>query len=292
VAGELSHVLRRSRAPGSGDCSPNELEPVAACLESMCGSFEGVERTACAQAACGSEVAALRGGCLGCILNSLDASLETCAGDGSAPDDPAIFGGAYDEVLLARYPFETTEITPLDGYLVRTAVLYARVATPELGPVHVFCTHLGSPLGVIPYTGPHGSWEGEHAAQVDALVELVATKSSDGLPTLMLGDLNMGPAVGASVAVLDEHYEKLLAVGLTNPYASRAGALCTDCADNAFHALETDYDDSLIDHVLAGGISSYFWTAERVLDEPLDVGGVPLNLSDHYGVKLTLAGDR
>ncbi|HEX6767041.1 MAG TPA: endonuclease/exonuclease/phosphatase family protein [Polyangiaceae bacterium] len=287
----LPHTLRAEPSPGSGDCSVDELGPVGECLATQCGTFEGVERTACAEAACGAEVTALSGGCLGCILNSLDGSLESCVGDGSAPEDPAIFGGAYDTMLLSRHPFDETEVKTLDGYLVRTAVLYAKVTLAGLGPVHAFCTHLGSPLGVIPYAGPHGSWEGEHAAQVAALSSFIETKANDSLPVIVLGDLNMGPAAGSSVAVLGDQYDALVAARLDNPYASGRNALCTDCADNAFHATAPDYPDSIIDHVLIRDFPDHYWTAQRVLDEPVDLGEVSMNLSDHYGVRLVLQSE-
>jgi endonuclease/exonuclease/phosphatase family metal-dependent hydrolase len=289
---ELPHALRAPPEPGSGACTVDELTSVGGCLEGQCSELEGVERTACAQSACAAEIAALGGGCLGCILNSLGEPLESCAGDGSEPEDPAIFGGAHDGMLLSRYPLEGTEVTRLDGYLVRTAVLYGRVEIPGLGPVHAFCTHLGSPLGVIPYAGPHGSWDGEHGVQVEALATLVADRASDGLPVVVLGDLNMGPAVGTSVAVHPGQYVGLLALAsLGNPYVSRGDALCTDCADNSFHALAPDYDDSLIDHVLIRNFPAAEWSMARVLAEPVELGEVPFHLSDHYGVSLTLSRD-
>jgi len=291
-APEFPHVLCVALELGSGACSSDELGSVGGCVEASCAALEGVERTACAQQACGAELAALGGGCLGCILNSLDQPLESCIGDGTGPEDPAIFGGAHDGMLLSRYPLEHTEVTTLDGYLVRTAVLYGRLEVPGLGPVHAFCTHLGSPLGMIPYRGPHGSWDGEHGAQVEALVTLVEGRASDGLPVVVLGDLNMGPAVGTSVAVHDGQYVGLLALAsLANPYVSRGDALCTDCADNAFHALTPDYEDALIDHVLIRNFPAAQWSTARELDEPIELGELAFHLSDHYGVSLTLSYD-
>lgn len=289
VHAELPHALRAAPEPGSGACTVDELTSVGGCLEAECAEFDGVERTACAQTACGAEIAALSGGCLGCILNSLGEPLEGCVGDGSEPEDPAIFGGAHDGLLLSRYPLEGRESTALDGYLVRTAVLYGRVEVPGFGPVHAFCTHLGSPLGVIPYAGPHGSWEGEHASQVEALTELIDAKAEDGLPVVVLGDFNMGPAVGTSVAVLGEQYADFQAYArLTNPYVGQAEPPCTDCADNTFHALDPEYQDNIIDHVFVRNFTHTRESAERVLDQPAPLGELAFNLSDHYGVRLTV----
>jgi len=291
LAVDLPNTVRPEALPGSGACSGEELTSVGGCLQAMCGSAEGVELTACAQEACGAEIGGLSGGCLGCILDSLGAPLEACLGDGSEENDPAIFGGTYDVALLSRFPLEEVEVLPLDAYFVRAAALHAKVTVPGLGPVHAVCTHLGSPLGVIPYAGPHDSWDGEHAAQVEMLAEFVTSKASDGLPIIVLGDLNMGPAVGTSVALLDDQYQELLDANLSNPYAEEPTALCTDCSDNTFHASSADYDDTLIDHALITAFPAHRTTASRILDTPVDLGGLEYNLSDHYGVRIVIGRD-
>jgi len=291
LATDLPNALRPDPLPGSGACSGGELASVGGCLQSMCGTTEGVELTACAQQACGTEIGGLNGGCLGCILDSLGEPLETCLGDGSEENDPAIFGGAYDVALFSRFPLDEVDVLPLDAYFVRAAALYAKVTVPGLGPVHAFCTHLGSPLGVIPYTGPHDSWDGEHGAQVEMLSEFVQSKASDGLPIIVLGDLNMGPPVASSVALLEEQYRELLRGGLFNPYAERPDALCTDCSDNTFHASSADYEDTLIDHVLTAGFPEHTPAVSRVLDAPVSLGDFEYNLSDHYGVRIEIGHD-
>jgi len=289
VASELPNVVRAQPLPGSGACSADELTTIGSCLEDSCATAQGIELTACAQAACGSEIGALSGGCLGCIVNSLGAPLETCLGDGSEGDDPAIFGGAYDVALFSRFPFERSRALPLVSYFVRAASLEARVTVPGLGPVEVVCTHLGSSLGAIPYAGFEESWEVEHAHQVGRLADGVRLKADPREPILVLGDLNMGPAVGSSVGVLEDQYEQLLDAGLSNPYAERPDALCTDCADNTFHASSPDYAGSLLDHVLVGRFPAHHTAVARVLSAPVSFGDFAYHLSDHYGVRLDLA---
>lgn len=291
VASELPHALRADPLPGSGTCSEEELGTIGGCLQDSCGAAQGVELTACAQQACAGEIGGLSGGCLACILDSLGAPLETCLGDGSERNDPAIFGGAYDVALFSRFPLERTRVIPLDAYFVRAVRLHAKVTVPGLGAVHAICTHLGSPLGVIPYAGSHGSWEGEHASQVELLAEAVRAYASDGLPVIVLGDLNMGPAVGSSVAMLEDQYRQLLDAGLSNPYAEGSNALCTDCADNTFHAASPDYPDGLIDHVLVGRFPAHHTAVSRVLDTPVSFGDFTYDLSDHYGVRLDITHD-
>jgi endonuclease/exonuclease/phosphatase family metal-dependent hydrolase len=225
---------------------------------------------------------------LGCVINNLDADFTSCLGE-AAPDDPAIFGGDYDVALLSRFPLLETESKKLNAYFVRTAVLYAKLDVPGLGPLHAFCTHLGSSLGPIPYQGPYAGWDDEHGHQVTELVAYVQSKASDAAPVILLGDLNMGPALGSSVATLPEQYQQLLAVGFSDPYASQPNALCTDCADDTFNQMFPGYQDSLIDHVLLRDLPAHVATSQRVFDGKTSIAGQDGNLSDHYGVRVMLA---
>jgi endonuclease/exonuclease/phosphatase family metal-dependent hydrolase len=281
----LPNILRPAPKPGSGTCTAETLGPLGTCLQAACPNASGLDRVGCAQQACSDDVAALSGGCLGCIVNNLD-DFGKCVGARTEANDPAIFGGDNDVGLLSRYPLEQAESIPLDAYFVRTDVLHALVDIPSLGKVHVFCTHLGSSLGPIPYAGPYTSWDGEHTHQVEQLLDIVAQKANDSAPVILLGDLNTGPALPDIHAVAPDDYA-LLAAQLDNPYVLGGGAKCTECSANSFRGAGSQ--DDLVDHFLIRNFPSTKQTVERVFtDEVALDASTTFDLSDHYGLRLVV----
>jgi endonuclease/exonuclease/phosphatase family metal-dependent hydrolase len=289
LGGELDHGLRHAPDPGSGACTDDDLSVLGGCLATACGAETGIDLVACAQTECAEPIQSVDGGCLGCFLDHLeDAEFSAC--QGSAPKDPALFGGAVDVGLFTRYPLVAEASREYDSYFVRAAVLFARMEVPELGPVDVFCTHLGSSLGVIPYQGHFTSWEGEHAHQVQELIDFISSNASPAYPVMVLGDLNMGPASAGPPPVgaeLPDDFEALLDSGLDNAVTDEA---CTLCSDNVLRGEGST--DTRVDHVLARDFSGQM-TTERVLREPFTLttpeGDVPMNLSDHYGLRAELS---
>jgi endonuclease/exonuclease/phosphatase family metal-dependent hydrolase len=191
--------------------------------------------------------------------------------------------------LLSRYPLSHTAALEYDAYFVRSSALYAQVEVPGLGAVDVFCTHLGSSLGVIPYHGPHGSWDGEHAYQVAQLMGFIANKANGKNPVLVLGDLNTGPGSAGSPPLSPElplDYQLLLSSGLTDAVST---PFCTTCSGNTLRG--SDARDLFIDHALLRGFEADV-TADRQLEQSfvLDTpqGGTAINLSDHYALRVEL----
>jgi endonuclease/exonuclease/phosphatase family metal-dependent hydrolase len=226
----------------------------------------------------------MHGGCLGCFLEHLaDEKFEACLGQ--EPSDPALFGGAFDIGLLSRYPILQSAALEYDAYFARGSAWYAQVDVPGLGPVDTFCTHFSSSLGAIPYRGPHGSWSGEHAYQTAQLLGFMARKGDSHRPLLVLGDLNAGPGTDVLRAIEPQDYHLLLASGLEEAVAS---PFCTMCPDNVFRGPESD--GIFIDHALLkgfGGTSS----GESVLVQTFSLAGTALNMSDHYGLRVTLSSE-
>jgi endonuclease/exonuclease/phosphatase family metal-dependent hydrolase len=289
--GKLDYGLRHAPDPGSGACSDDDLSELGGCLASACGAETGIELVACAQTECAAPIQSIDGGCLGCFLDHLaDAEFSVCRG--SAVKDPALFGGTIDIGLFSRHPLVREAALEYDSYFVRAAVLFARIDVPELGPVDTFCTHLGSSLGVIPYQGRFSSWEGEHAHQVQELIDFISANSSGAYPVLVLGDLNMGPASAGPPPVsaeLPDDFRALLDSGLESAVTDEA---CTLCSDNVLRGGASA--DTWVDHVLVRGFSGQVGT-ERVLREaftlPTPDGDVPMNLSDHYGLRAELSSE-
>ena len=289
IASDLPYALRPEPRVGAGTCSADEFAPFAECAQSKC-SVAGDGLVPCLQEQCTSQVQALSGGCVGCLINRLD-HLEQCLGTSAEVSDPAIFDGDFDVGLFSRYPMLEMTIQPLDAYLQRGSLLHAEVEIPNLGPVHVFCTHLSSPLGVIPYAGPYHSWQGEHRRETTQLVDFITLEANDGAPVLVMGDLNMGFALNGQGGVSEDDFRELLGRGLEDPLLSGGSPACTECRSNTFH--RSDSTEDLVDHLLIAGFPSVPTSVARAFTSRVSVvsagNTVSTNLSDHYGLRLTMS---
>jgi endonuclease/exonuclease/phosphatase family metal-dependent hydrolase len=290
VADDLPVALRPAPRPGTGSCTLDELITLGQCLGTNCPAAAGAELVGCAQAYCAREVGSLSGGCLGCIMNNLDADLSVCAGEGGQ-GDPAIYGGSFDVGLLTRLPvlaFETTK--ELDSYFVRMGVLYAELVAPDGKPVHAFCTHLGSPLDIVPYAGKHESWHQEHLVQVRQLRAYISEKAQAGERVIVMGDMNTGPDGRGLLGDWSDNYAELVGNDLTDAYYEQRNADCTWCPDNVF--VDDASPGKLIDHILIRGFRPARAHVTRVFDQSVEltVGteSFAAHLSDHYGLRGTL----
>jgi endonuclease/exonuclease/phosphatase family metal-dependent hydrolase len=288
VASELPHAVRLAPRPGAGSCSAEELGALGQCLQTTCPDATGENLVACATTNCAAEVTALNPGCLSCVMNHITEDFSTCVGP-EVDADPAIYGGAFDVGLLSRLPIVDHDSKELSSYFVRAAVLYAKLDVPGAGPVHAFCTHLGSPLDIVPYAGNYGSWHDEQRQQVNELLAFIHEKTGDTGRVLVLGDMNNGPAQGAIQGEWADNYAALTASGLVDPYVSQADATCTWCGDNTYHPGATP---TLVDHILVRGFDDATTRITRSYVDPvtfdLDDGSITANLSDHYGLRGTI----
>lgn len=291
TAESLPNAVHPAPVPGTGGCTASELGSIGSCVQARCGSAATDGQVGCIQSQCPSEVVALSGACLGCLINHLDDFAECAPTAERLVSDPAIFGGDYDTGLLSRYPLSQQDVLPLAAYFQRGAVLYARLEVPHLGPVHAFCTHLSSPLGVIPYAGPFESWDAEHRRETEQLLNFIRAKAGESEPVLVMGDLNTGLALNGGQAVLAEDFELLLGSGLQDPYLDGGQPQCTECNDNSFR--RADFSDDLLDHLLimrfpnASARVTRAFTTAVTLGPPSDAAP-PTHLSDHYGLRLDL----
>lgn len=285
VANELPHTLRLPPRPGSGTCTPEELGALGQCLQAACPDATGENLVACATTSCAAEVTALRPGCLSCIMNHISEDFSTCVGPEVAAD-PAIYGGAFDVGMLSRLPIAEHDSKELSSYFVRAAVLYAKLEVPGAGPVHAFCTHLGSPLDIVPYGGSYSSWHDEQREQVKELLAFIHEKTQDKGRVLVLGDMNNGPAHQSIQGEWADNYAALTAEGLQDRYLLQTDAACTWCDDNSYHPGATP---TLVDHILERGFEDASATISRTYVDPvtfnLEDGSITANLSDHYGLR-------
>jgi endonuclease/exonuclease/phosphatase family metal-dependent hydrolase len=294
TAATWPNALRMGPIPGRPRCSQQELEPLGACLATHC-AVPPEEVLACGQDACGTEVATVSGACLPCVLDNAPFGFEqvaaACVGVDVADDErePALYGGTVDIGLLTNAPVVASDRRELDSYLVRAGVLYAEVDDGEDAGIHVFCTHLGSPLGALPYQGLHGSYEEEHAAQIAQLLAFIDEKSGDGERVVLLGDLNTGPAAAGLSAELPEHFALFSpGAGFESPLLDQA-PFCTWCSNNSW--LADDVASSLIDHILLRGPHRGVVSRRAAFTTPVSLEGLsePVHLSDHFGAELNLS---
>lgn len=294
TAETLPNELRMRPIPGLGRCAPEELEPLVACMTENC-DVSAEETLVCGQTLCGEEVASISGACLPCVLDNAPFGFEqvatACINPDAAGDErePALYGGTVDIGLLTNANVIASDTRELDSYFVRAGVIYAFLDDGSNEDLHVFCTHLGSPLGGLPYQGEHGDYEGEHDAQITELLAFIDEKTDDGDKVVLLGDLNMGPAVSGLSAELPDHFARLVpGAGFENAALERA-PFCTWCQENSW--LGDDTPSSMIDHILLRGPHQAVISTRPVFAEPTTIEGLsePVHLSDHFGAELRLS---
>lgn len=293
AATRYSFAARRTPEPAESEgCSTEELEPVRSCSESSCSGLTGSELADCALGSCDAQIGSVSSSCINCMLGVISAGGgisqigADCAIEGGG-GDAFLYDGAFDVALLTSLPVADRDAIALDSSVVRASVEYARVDSP-LGPLHVFCTHLASPLDSLgPYAGDFESWEGEQAHQIDRLLAFVEERTGGSGQVVLAGDLNTGPAVPAAGidAVRPALYARFAGAGFESPFVEQRDAACTYCSAPT----------ELIDHVMVRGIDADRRAERRWVDTiELRVGSETLSttLSDHVGLELTLSRPR
>jgi endonuclease/exonuclease/phosphatase family metal-dependent hydrolase len=294
AAARFPHALFLEPDPGTtgaAACSDADLVDLAACAEQNgCPEVCTDDLVTCVLTNCGQEFGAVPADCNACLQANVGKAYDDVLATCTSESTEYAFGGSFGIGLLSRFPISGQSSTVFESTTNRRAVIQASLAT-DLGPATAFCTHLSAVFADIPHPGePDVTWEIEQAAQIDQLVAL--TQGASGL-TLVMGDTNTGPAGDGYVAEVPENYQKFLAAGLSNPYTSLPGHLCTFCADNPIVAKGNDDTLSvLIDHVLVRGLPPEAQVAgRRLLDQGITVDNcgaeIATALSDHYGVHLT-----
>lgn len=293
------HVHVTEESGGSEPaCTEDELQPLRDCVESNCADVEGSELTSCAVNQCGGPLGEVSGGCRDCLVSRvgqpLDEIFESCTTGGGS----LTWGGHNGLMVLSRSELTTTGHTKLTSTTVQRSALHVRTELPSVGPADVYCTHLAATLSQVDYNGPFDSWADENRGQAEELRDWIDETSGSG-PTLVLGDLNSGPArseAGIEAAIPEASYGVLTGAGFRSWAVAEGEPACTFCADNAL--LPDDAPDELIDHVLVGGdgLSAPRGgeAAVRLGTELATVdtgdGEVELHPSDHYGVEARLTG--
>jgi len=273
-------------------CASGELDSLASCLDDAGCADECVDEVDdCLFDECGLPFLTLPSACMRCAMAGVggdpDEILETCESDPVA----YAYDGSFGTALISRHRISEVNDLVLESTTNRRGVISAQVELPQ-GDVTAYCTHLTAVFDTIPYPRDIGDWETEQADQIAALN--VAVRNTPSARSVLMGDLNTGPAIGGFEAEAGDNWELVVEEDWSTPYLDLEDPPCTYCADNPLLAGSADDDDSrIIDHVLVRGFSEVL-EADRILDGSLpgtescgtDYGDGAL--SDHYGVAVTV----
>lgn len=284
-----------TESESSASCSAEEAEPLKTCAYAHCDEVSTDDLAGCVLEFCGDEVTNLPDTCKTCVFGQigspLDDILGTCTGEGASA---YTYNGHNGLLLLSRHELKNTEFTTLESTIVQRSVLHATAALPELGDIDVYCTHLAANLSDVPYPGDtFAGYKEEQAAQIDAMLSWIdETASTDNI--VLMGDMNTGPAKAGLTAEFPNNFKMLANKGYQNPYLDKDAPACTYCGDNT---LNNNDANQVIDQVFLGFTTPIsIVSAERAYTNPVDIEDengdtISTNLSDHYGLRVTVSAD-
>jgi endonuclease/exonuclease/phosphatase family metal-dependent hydrolase len=267
-------------------CAPSEwlaMNTMNNCVTAKC-TPSGISAFECAADQCAPEWAALDDHCKLCL--AANASSPTSCAVANAP--MYANGGRNGILLVSRTEMTNVSYTPFDTFVIKRGVIRADVAGYQ-----VQCTHMTADLDVVPYPveGAYRSWKEEHRAQV----EVMAKQAGNERRTVLLGDLNTGPASAGVDGELPDNFAAVLAAGYSDTWTS--GAKCTYCQDNPLACSKPEGCGGLssrIDHALLRNFAPDVTLGfARFATQPItlvDADGRSHDgrLSDHYGITATM----
>ncbi|WP_437946955.1 endonuclease/exonuclease/phosphatase family protein [Sorangium sp. So ce296] len=304
----LPHTFRLPPGHEDGGCTQQETEPLVACAAKSCAGLTQHALLPCLLQSCSARLTSLSPDCFNCLSANprqgpdelARACLRTRTNSAAGARPPAraggataveAYAGASGTAILTNAEILERDALVLPSAIDRRAVLYARISPPSVGELHVFCTHLTASLEGVPHPR-NTSWQKDQSAQIDALLDYIDRKTGGRGATALLGDLNTGPAKAPSISArLPAHYDRLLARGFVNPYASQEDAKCTYCFDNPLDGGKGTRG-LLIDHVLLRGFEGDARGAQIMRSNLTIEAGkkkVKSGFSDHYGLLVTLS---
>ncbi|WP_438009977.1 endonuclease/exonuclease/phosphatase family protein [Sorangium sp. So ce321] len=307
TSSSLPNTFRLPPGHEDGGCTSQETDPLVACAAQSCAGLTQHALLPCLLQSCASKLTSLSPDCFNCLSANprkgpdelARACLRTQKKSAAGARPPAraggaaaveVYSGASGTAVLTNAEILERDSLVLPSAIDRRAVLYTRLSPPSVGELHVFCTHLTANMEGVPHPR-NTSWQKDQSAQIDALLAYVDQKTGGRGATLLLGDLNTGPAIAPSISArLPAHYNRLLARGFVNPYASQEDAKCTYCFDNPLDGGKGTRG-LLIDHVLLRGFEGDASGAQIMRSNLTFEAGkkkVKSGFSDHYGLLVTL----
>jgi endonuclease/exonuclease/phosphatase family metal-dependent hydrolase len=289
----------RTRVPDDAPevgCTLDEADILLECAEPACGDEPPDNLATCVLANCDQEFQATSSACQTCMVTNLgqplDDIVEACRG---VTRGGVVYDGHNGLAIISKYPLDSVGIVELDYTLTARSALHATVDLPGVGPTTVYCTHIAADLsGEIAYpdTGSFSSFAEENAAQTERILEHAEQASSD-TNVALLGDFNHGPARAEYRAELPDNYRLVDEAGYESPVTQLEPPRCTFCDDNLL-VDRTGPGGKIIDHIYLRLRDGVRWQDVAIVyDEVIELTGAngerrQVNLSDHYGVALTL----
>jgi len=254
-------------------CLPWTVWRLDSCVKSSC-TANGISAEECVRGPCKPRYDDLSDGCKICLAAHADSPLS-CVLWGAKDFG---FEGRNGLALLSKLPLEDAQYQEFDAAMVKRGAITATV-----NGTRVVCTHLSSDLVVVPYPegGSFSSWREEQAAQIDQITP------ADGRCTVLMGDLNTGPAVADITAEVPASYQALRDRGWEEPWSAPR---CTFCTENP---LAGSPSDLWLDHVMFRGCADLGSPSyHRVMERTIEIAGGSKSLStrqsDHYGLGVDL----
>jgi len=285
VASTFPHAFRQVTENDSSAwfaCGPTQwpaLYGMNSCVSERC-TPHGISAFECAADQCAPAWGELDDHCKLCLSANADSPLSCAAWKAPMYAND----GRNGLLLLSREPLEAASYTAFDTFVIKRGVIRADVAGFQ-----VQCTHMSADLTVVPYPpeGPFASWKDEHAAQVHKMSQQAGARRR----TVMLGDLNTGPASPGVDGELPANFTSLTEAGYRDTWTS--GQTCTYCQDNPLACSKPEGCGGLssrLDHVMLKHFGAEVSPElERIFDRHVTIVDADDRthdgrLSDHYGV--------
>lgn len=287
--------------PTPAACTEEDITPMAMCYFQNCSSVDPSDVLGiglCLIQSCGTEIMGIPAECRDCLIGAISSGSTNLAGimtectTEQAATEMAQ-GGNNGLLLLSNLPLKGSKLEKFESFYYQRAYIYAIATHPLFGDIEVICTQFTDAVPGMTYEGTVGSWQGETAAQAQAIIDLAPGKGT--VLRVLMGDLAAGPAIGRGIKAKNPSiYEMLYYAYYYNPFIEpeEATPACTLCADNVLSAAGTQ--NMITDHVLFTPFDGLNLSAERVLDTGFvltDKAGKEKTVpyADHYGIKATLS---
>lgn len=268
-------------------CVVDDVQPLIDCMDANCADACTDEIPDCLLSNCALSFVGLEDDCSRCAMANVGKAASDIFDVCTTGGVEYAYGGSFGTGVLSQHPIASVEELVFDSTSNRRSAIHAVIEAPK-GDVDVYCTHLTAVFSGIPYPRAEGGWEQEQNLQITQLVDWIDSSAQTD-SVVFMGDLNTGPAVGDSIAEVEDNWDLLAATGMDNAYVASTGA-CTFCPDNAISSVDSDEEGVVIDHIFTTGFSE--GVATRILDEAVTIEScgesIPGAHSDHYGVRTVL----
>ena len=288
---------------GVNVCSPSQAEKAISCARDKCGDWPAEEQTICVVEQCSDKLfkILLKGGfeCLHCLVASVGMSVDGIVNACVQPNDQTpiagmsrAFGGQNGGLLASRRPLMNVEALRLRASFSNRVALFATIDVEGYESIELVCAHISTTTPLLPNHPDFSTWDEEMIAQIEDVSKRLKQRAGNR-PSVFLGDMNAGPAIGKEIAEeAPMVWKRIVELGFSSSAIEVASpAFCTMCKDNTLSGKSSS--STIIDHILvrdpSGGTQLEPVSAYPFFDKIRKFAGydgeqVEKHLSDHCGV--------